>query len=138
VGTNQEGNLGEHSFAGLGPNIRDVVTAIDFANTTELTVEGNNRARFFGVNLKTSADNFFGVVGTTTGLCTFHAAGNAGIFFDVEEEDLLAFGDSLLEVFGLGDGARESINEIVLKKLEAVIKTVIENKKEKGRVSYYI
>ena len=106
--------MGDHSFAGLVPDIRDVVAAINFADTAELTVKSNNRTRFFGVNLKTSADDFFGIVGTTAGLCAFHAAGDAGVFFDIEEEDLLALGYGLLKVFSLGYRAGEAIDEIVL------------------------
>jgi transcriptional antiterminator Rof (Rho-off) len=47
VGTNNEGNLGKHGFAGGVPDLGDVAASIDFANAAELTVEFDNGLGFF-------------------------------------------------------------------------------------------
>jgi len=114
-GADHEGNLGEHSSAGIEPNFGSFLGSIDFTNLLKLAVHLNNGVRHFVIGFDAFGDDFFGVIGAATSLGAFKAARDTDFFRRVEVEDGLTLSNGPLEFLSLLYSARETVNEVVLK-----------------------
>jgi hypothetical protein len=114
LGANNAGDLGQHSGAGCSPDLGSILSSVNCTDLSKFTVHLNDWLRGFVVVLNSLGDDLLGVVRAATGLGTFHATCYTDFFRNIEEEHTLAFGHSLLKLFGLINGSGETVDEIVL------------------------
>jgi len=81
---------------------------------TKLFVKIDNWFRLFVKCFESFKKGVHVVIGTARSLSSFRASCNQGLFRDIIEDNVLAFGNVLFKVDGLLDRSWEAIDEVVL------------------------
>lgn len=111
--SDDERNLGKHSFSSVLVDFKRVAVGINLADLVELLVEGDNGHVLGDKGLEALADSFQVVVSAT--LATSEDALGASLLRTIEEEHILCLTDISLKVGALINFSGESINKIVFR-----------------------
>jgi hypothetical protein len=113
--SNYKTDLRKHGLAGCIPHLNSVTSPVNFSHFSKAFVKFNHRFWLLVVSLEPFCDNFFCVIRTATGLCSFHATSHTDFLRCIEVEHCLSFANYLFKVDCLIYGSGEPINKIVLK-----------------------
>lgn len=112
--SNHKADLRQHGLAGCIPYLNSVSSAVNFSHFTKAFVKVHDRLWLLVISLEPLSDDFFGVIRTATGLCSFHAAGHTYFLRCVEVKDRLGFTNHLFKVDCLINSSGEPVNKVVL------------------------